>query len=101
MKCFPRALELSRSNNRILHSKEGQYDDSKPYHESTSPHNKHFSKDSAVITPSLLSINRVLEKRFVTARTNVKFSDNVYKFAVLVPSTGQQQYEDFVYSHLV
>ena len=35
------------------------------------------------------------------AKTNVKFSDNVHKFAELTPGVGQQEYQDFIYSSLV
>ena len=35
------------------------------------------------------------------AKTNVKFSDNVQKFAELAPGVGQQEYQEFICSSLV
>ena len=63
--------------------------------------NKPFFKDSVVMTSRLLSINPFLREAVCKSRTNVKFSENVYKFVELIPGAGQQQYEDFVYSRLL
>ena len=42
-----------------------------------------------------------MEEAFAKAETNVKFSGNVHEFVELIPSVGQQQYEDLVYSGFV
>ena len=64
VKCFPRTLVFSRSNNRTLYMPKNVNIAHTSHHKDNLAQNKLFSKEDAVIISRLLPISPLLEESF-------------------------------------